>query len=301
MELRQLRYLSTMLARGTFAAAAEHERVAQPALWNQIRALEREWGVCLFERVGRRVRPTAALLSLRGPLSTLLADARCLQEQAEAIRTGLAGPIRIPATPYPQVASFIAEAIAEYAQRYPGAPLPTRVPIDPSTTYEALARGEIDLTAGVPPRGSTFASAPLRQVRIVALGSGITRAIELDALADRPLALFTADAQARRQLDDAFRARRLVPRVAYEDVHAEALLVLARRGVAVAVLPSDALPGSVDLPVGELLHRGRPLGGQLALLWRDDQTLSTSARRFRDILLERAAGTPQQKAGKRRA
>jgi len=290
VELRQLAYLEAVLATGTFAAAAEREHVAQPALWVQVRALEREWGVPLFERSGRRVRPTAAVLALRGPLRVLLADAARLSEHVEATATGRAGPIRIPAATYPQVATFVAEAIAEYALRYPGAPLPTRVPIGTASVYEALARGEIDLTAAVPPAGHPFASAPLHEVRIVALGPGIRGGvIDVRELAGRPLAVLTPDYQSRRELDAALRTEHLFPHIAYEDVHPDALLVLARRGVAVAVLVSDALPRELDLPIADVRHRGKPLGGRLSLLWRDEATLSTSARRFRDVLLETAA------------
>ena len=113
--------------------------------------------------------------------------------------------------------------------------------------------------------------------------------IEVRELADRRLALLSADYQSRRELDAALRAEHLVPRIAYEDVHPEALVVLARRGVAVAVIVNDALPRELDMPVAELRHRGKPLGGRLSLLWRDETTLSTSARRFRDVVLEAAA------------
>ena len=42
MELRQLRYLESVLDAGTFTAAAAKCHVAQPALWAQVRALETE-------------------------------------------------------------------------------------------------------------------------------------------------------------------------------------------------------------------------------------------------------------------
>lgn len=290
MELRQLAYLEAVIETGTFGAAAEREHVAQPALWTQVRALEREWGIPLFERSGRRVRPTAALLALRDQLRAVLADTTRLREQIEATRSGRAGPVRIPSTTYPQVARFVAEAIAEYARRYPGAPLPTRVPVGTASVYEALERGEIDLTAGVPPQGHRFRSAPLDPVEIVAAGPGIDGpTIEVRELAGRALALLTRDYQSRRALDAAFQAERLTPTIVYEDTFPEALAVLARRGVAVAVLVSDALPVDFDVPMAAVRHRGRSLGGQLMLLWRDDETLSTSARRFRDVLL----GTPR--------
>lgn len=307
MELRQLAYLEAVIETGTFGAAAEREHVAQPALWTQVRALEREWGIPLFERSGRRVRPTAALLALRDQLRAVLSDTARLREQIEATRTGRAGPVRIPSTTYPQVARFVAEAIAEYARRYPGAPLPTRVPVGTASVYEALERGEIDLTAGVPPKGHRFRSAPLEPVEVVATGPGIHGpTIEVRELADRALAVLTRDYQSRRALDAAFQALRVAPTIVYEDSFPEALTVLARRGVAVAILVSDALPADFTEPVAAVRHDGRSLGGQLMLLWRDDETLSTSARRFRDVLLETprtltAAGAKQRERGASRS
>src|SRR5437868_6557670 len=124
MELRQLKYLEAMLACGTFAAAAERERVAQPALWLQLRKLEDAWGVRLFERGGRRLRPTRTLELLRGALGAVLSDARRLGELVGEVRDGRIGPVRLPQTPYPHAARAIAEATVEYAERHPAAPLP---------------------------------------------------------------------------------------------------------------------------------------------------------------------------------
>jgi hypothetical protein len=229
-------------------------------------------------------------MGLRSALALVLADAARLHEQVEATRTGASGPVRIPSSTYPQVARLTAEAIAVYATRFPGAPLPTRVPVGTASVYDALARGEIDLTAGVPPSEHRFASAPLRDVRIVACGPGIAGdVVDLRELAQRPLALLTSDFQSRRLLDAAFEAERVAPRIVYEDVHPESLIVLARRGIAVAVVIDDALPEHVGLPIVEVRHRGRALGGRLSLLWRDETALSTSARRFRDVFIEVAS------------
>src|SRR4051794_5234661 len=58
MDLRQLRTLSTVADRGSFSAAAEALGVSQPAVSQQIRALEREIGEPLLDRGGRGARLT---------------------------------------------------------------------------------------------------------------------------------------------------------------------------------------------------------------------------------------------------
>ena len=60
MELRHLRYFVAVAEAGSFLRAAGRLRVAQPALSKQIRDLEREVGVAMFERLPRGVRLTPA-------------------------------------------------------------------------------------------------------------------------------------------------------------------------------------------------------------------------------------------------
>lgn len=293
-------YLEAVIDTGTFAAAAEREHVAQPALWLQVRALEREWGVPLFVRVGRRVRPTQAALALRHRIGVLAGDAKGLAAEVRALREGDAGAVRIPTAPYPRLAAFIAAAIAEYARRYPTAPLPVRVALGTTTTtvYDALEQGQIDLTTGVPPEGRSFVSAPLYEVAIVATGRGLPRGpIEIRDLAELPLAMLSPEFGSRRVVEETARSDHRVLRVAYEDVYPESIIELARHGTAVAVLASDALPLEHALPVAEVRHHGRSLGGTLSLLWRDEQTLSTSARRFRDVVIQLATTRRPLKLG----
>ncbi|MCV7208897.1 LysR family transcriptional regulator [Mycolicibacterium canariasense] len=93
MELRQLRYFVTVAEELNFGRAAERLRIAGPSLSQQIKALERDLKVQLFDRDRRSVALTPAG-------AALVADARALIEQADALRrraTGLAvsDPVRI--------------------------------------------------------------------------------------------------------------------------------------------------------------------------------------------------------------
>src|SRR5579872_2474131 len=58
MELHQLRYFLAVARFRSFTRAAEHSRIAQPSLSQQIRKLEDELGARLFDRMGRSIRLT---------------------------------------------------------------------------------------------------------------------------------------------------------------------------------------------------------------------------------------------------
>ena len=58
MDLRHLRTLAEVADRGSFSAAAEALGISQPAVSQQIRALERDVGAALLDRSGRRTRLT---------------------------------------------------------------------------------------------------------------------------------------------------------------------------------------------------------------------------------------------------
>lgn len=96
MELRHLRYFTVVFAEGSLSRAAEQLRISQPALTRQMRQLEHELGVAVFERVPTGVRPTPAGAALNEHAQLVLRLADASREVAlsagparEIVRVGL--------------------------------------------------------------------------------------------------------------------------------------------------------------------------------------------------------------------
>src|SRR3712207_2130342 len=91
MELHHLRYFEAVARHGHMTRAAHELHIAQPSLSKQIRVLEDELGVALFDRVGRRIELTQAgemLLPYARRILRDIAEARATVEQLSELRSG---------------------------------------------------------------------------------------------------------------------------------------------------------------------------------------------------------------------
>jgi LysR family hydrogen peroxide-inducible transcriptional activator len=99
MNLRDLRYIVAVADFGHFGRAAEACNVSQPTLSGQIRKLEDELGLPVFERVGRSVRPTLAGAQILVYARDALAAADDIAAVAQKGRDPLAGPFHLGVIP----------------------------------------------------------------------------------------------------------------------------------------------------------------------------------------------------------
>ncbi len=99
MNLRDLRYIVAVADFGHFGRAAEACNVSQPTLSGQIRKLEEELGLAIFERVGHSVRPTAPGGQILDHARRAVSAADDIVAVAQAGRDPLAGPLHLGVIP----------------------------------------------------------------------------------------------------------------------------------------------------------------------------------------------------------
>jgi DNA-binding transcriptional LysR family regulator len=95
MELYQLRTFAVVAELGNLTQAAERLHVSQPAASAQIKTLEAELGVTLFERKKSGLYLTQAGEALRPKIESLLATASEIASEAKSLSGRLTGPIRL--------------------------------------------------------------------------------------------------------------------------------------------------------------------------------------------------------------
>lgn len=122
MELRHLRYFVAVAEELNFRRAAERLRLAQPPLSAQIKSLEGELGVRLFERSTRSVRLTSAGRVLLDDARAVLAAANQAEQRAKQAEHGLVGTLRLGVIA-PSANVWLAGILVEYRERYPGVQL----------------------------------------------------------------------------------------------------------------------------------------------------------------------------------
>ncbi len=99
MNLRDLQYLVAVAETRHFGRAAEQCFVSQPTLSGQIKKLEQELGVTLFERSNRRVEVTPAGEMILQHARQILEQADVIRQTAQAFKDPVAGPLRLGAIP----------------------------------------------------------------------------------------------------------------------------------------------------------------------------------------------------------
>jgi DNA-binding transcriptional LysR family regulator len=119
MELRHLRYFLAVAELLNFTKAAAKLNVAQPALSRQIRDLEDELGVPLFERTSRFVDLTDAGKEFVIEAREVLQRAELAKKKVRAFATGERGEIHLGYAPSPAV-ELLPKALQAFAEQCPG-------------------------------------------------------------------------------------------------------------------------------------------------------------------------------------
>lgn len=283
MNLNHLRTFVLIAESGGIAPASDHLHLSVPAASRQVLALENEFRIKLFDRIGRRLRLTSEGEDLLVRSRRLLNDADSLRERARALKAGQTGLLRVGAPPH-VIELLVAPFVPNYRRRHPGVDVHL---LEDSTGNLAarLERGEVHLSE-IPAGDEGFLATrllfPVHAVVVLPQAHRHARRSVLDVsqLADEPLVLPRREFRMRGLIEAAFEAANLRPNVLLESASPHTLVAVAAAGYGIAIVPSNVLVPPKGVRTASLVLRGAPIGRWSAIAWHPQRFLPPYAESF---------------------
>jgi len=175
-DVKQLRVLKAVSEHGSFSAAADALSYTQPAISQQIAALEKRAGTTLVDRGSRGVRLTDAGRTLVEHAEVVISRLVAAEAELEAIAGIRGGRVRLSSFPTAG-ASLLPPAVAEFTRRHPEVEL-NFVEREPEDASASLRAAELEI-------GIVFEYSEMKQPEFDRMYEGI----ELHHLVDDPMYL----------------------------------------------------------------------------------------------------------------
>ncbi|WKX19186.1 MULTISPECIES: LysR family transcriptional regulator [unclassified Streptomyces] len=250
IEARHLRVLRAVASTGSFSAAGRELGCTQPAVSQQMKALESSVGTPLLVRTGREMRLTQAGEALVRHAAGIIAGLTAAEEEVAAIAGLRAGRVRLVSFPSGS-STLVPTALAALRAAHPG----TRVFLEeaePPKSVELLREGDCDVALAFRYEGAAGAEEwddlvvrPLLTDRLVALvpeGHRLARTAGAVAIGELARESWIAGCpRCRGQLVEVCEGAGFSPRIDFATDDYPAVVGLVGAGLGVAVLPQLAV------------------------------------------------------------
>jgi LysR family cys regulon transcriptional activator len=253
MKLQQLRYLWEVARHDlNVSATAQALYTSQPGISKQIRLLEDELGVEIFERSGKHLtRVTPAGEAILARAGEILRTAEAIRQVAQECRNDQRGTLAI-ATTHTQARYALPPVIKAFMERYPDVALHMHQGT-PVQIAEMAAAGTVDFAIATEAM-EHFADLVMmpcyRWNRCVVVPRGhplaALRRLTLEDVAKHPIVTYVFGFTGRSKLDEAFRERGLTPRVVFTATDADVIKTYVRLGLGIGIVARMAVDDVQD-------------------------------------------------------
>ncbi|MFZ2512042.1 MAG: LysR family transcriptional regulator [Gordonia sp. (in: high G+C Gram-positive bacteria)] len=303
IDVKRLRVLRELAARGTVIAVADALDYSPSAVSQQLATLEREVGVPLFRRSGRTLELTAAARFLAGEADELLGHIERIESAMRRSQDEVSGSIRV-ATFQTAMLALLPQTLSRLRTEYPSLRVDV-VQYEPeSGLFETWVRG-FDLViaehypAHAPVQFAGLDREPLTRDRIelalppVGVNPAFDNVAALADAAELPWVMEPRPAASRHWAEQLCRTAGFEPDVRFETADMQAHLRLVESGNAAALLPGlihvDADPrlrliGLPDDPHRTIFSAARISGAE-----------HPGIAAMRSILAEESASSPARR------
>ena len=299
IEIRHLRYFLAVARAGSFSRAANRLGLSQPSVSQQMRELEANLRVSLFQRRGKRILLTSAGLIFQEHARAILRQLENFLDDLSSGSAQLRGALHLGIAPWLDVA-LVPQLLELFAAKHPGVNIIV-AQISSDDIETALEEGRLDVGLGF----LTHHSPNLRYellcsdefALIVPVGHPWwdRRIVHLSELHQQRLLQLPRSFAVRRMTDNICRKHQVRPRTIAEISAIETLLRSLALLKAAALLPKVALRGTTGLKAIRL--RGKSLPLEMGLLRLKDSSANSTVAAFTEL----AKGAVPKILGKQRS
>jgi DNA-binding transcriptional LysR family regulator len=293
MDIRQLRYFLAIANEGQITRAAKQLNMEQPPLSRQLKLMEQELGVVLFDRTGKQLQLTHAGELLRQKAITLLNQFNDTITYVQELSEGVQGVLSIGAVV--SCISLLPGAIRTFSEKYPLVTYKIREG-DHFLLGEWLENRDIELIISRLPFESDFQSQhysvlPLPSDPFVALlpsewcTDPAQESITLQELARYPFLTLKTDRTTGMHdlVFQAFKQQDLEPRIVSECSSVAITVSFVSSGIGAALLPRSVMTTFASPNVKQMTIANAQFQSDIGIVWLKDRHLSKSARHFMEM------------------
>ena len=297
MDLRQLRYFLAVAEEGQVTGAAKRLNMEQPPLSRQMKLLEQELGVALFDRSGKRLTLTHAGELLRRRAEQLLGQLHETVREVQELDEGVHGVLSIGSVV--SCISLLPKPIQRFQQRFPQVTFKI-LEGDHFLLAEQMEKRAIEFiiarlpfeAAADPERYQTVELAPDPFVAILPSAwapheNGKPACISMQELAKHPFLTLKSDQTIRMHANvlNEFHRAGLEPLILCECSSVAVIVALVAAGIGATILPKSVTASFplADITACELSNTD--FYSEIGLVWLRDRYLSKSAREFIDMFV----------------
>lgn len=279
MELRHLRYFKSLAEHLNFTRAAERLYITQSTLSHQIKQLEDEVGVPLFDRGGKKIALTHAGQHLLESVNRATEDLDAALRQIKALQEPLSGRLAIGATHTFSI-NFLGHYLGLFMKQFPLVRLEI-LELPAQEIEDRLMDETLDIGIAYTPCASdALWSEPLFTESLVLVTNkqhplASRKRLRMVELHNQPLVLLSRTFATRRLLDDFFDQAKIKPLVLVETNTVTPIISLIKSQPVAAILSEKAIPAEAGLHT-ILLQDPAPTR-TAALLWKKNKHYSKTA------------------------
>ena len=285
MTLRHMKIFEAVFRHSNITKAAEELHLAQPSVSVAVRELEEYYGICLFERLGRRIVPTELGKEFYGYALHIVS---LFDEMEQKIRNWDAlGVIRIGAS-ITIGTHILPPLLKQYQALYPE--LRTEVTIGKSAVIEQhILENKIDIglienqsehpDINVLPFMEDYMQAIVAPDHPLAGCSQVT----LEQLAQYPFLMREKGSAGRETLDACFALKKITVHPLWESASTQAIVRGVAEGLGVAVLPCLLVRKNIEEHTVKMIPFPQPLTRKLNLIWHRSKYLTDNMNAFIEL------------------